>query len=193
MNQQRLIERILRNAALAGTALLLFTASEASAKDRVLSCPGMNSIQQPGTATEPVSRILSVVAVSNLNQTEPIHINRIVIFDRDGNQVCDFSSSHPLPVMAFSPPELFSFEKPLGPNQTLNVPTYALGCVPAWLNTSATWRNIMGNLRIYVYWSADPKAKNVIPLVGGVATLVTDYNTGRIDSRDSIECKEIGP
>jgi len=193
MSCRTIIGRIARNAARAGAALLFFTASEASALDGVLVCQGMNSAQQPGTATAPVQRILSVFAFSNVNQTESIYINRIVIFDRDGQTLCDFSKDNPLPVMAFAPPEPFTFEKPLGPVQTLNVPTYALSCVPTWLNTSAGWRNIMGNLRMIVYWSASPKAKDVIPLLGGAATFVTDYTTGRIDSRDSTECKQIAP
>jgi hypothetical protein len=153
----------------------------------------MNSLQQPGAATQPLQRILSVFTFSNVNATAPIYINRILIFDRNGNQLCDFSKDNPLPVMAFDPPEPFTSEKPLGPYQTLNVPTYNLSCVPYQLNTSATWTNILGNLRMVVYWSPDPKAKDVIPLLGGAATFVTDYVTGRIDSRDSMECKAIWP
>jgi hypothetical protein len=193
MSHGNAIGHVMNHVARLAVALLLLGAAEARAKDQLLSCSGVNSIQQPHGATQPLSRILSVFAFSNVNDQEPIYIHRIVIFDRNGNKLCDFSKDNPLPAMAFDPPEPFSFEKPLGPYQTLNLPTYALACVPAWLNTSATTMNIMGNLKVVVSWSADPKAKNVIPLFGGVATFVTDYVTGRIDSRDSIECKEIWP
>jgi hypothetical protein len=191
MNHRISIGRIVRHVAVA--ALLLLVAAEARAADQVLVCSGMNSLQQPGAATQPLNRILSVFAFSNVNQAADIYIRRILIFDRNGNKLCDFSKDNPLPVMAFDPAEPFNFEKPLGPYQTLNVPTYNLACVPAWLNTSASWTNLMGNLRMVVYWSPDPKAKNAVSLVGGVATLVTDYVTGRIESRDSMECREIWP
>jgi len=187
-NRSATAGRAVRLAA-AAAGIFLFTTAFAGEKQRVMACRAAKyDWNLSGAPAQPrVSRVNSVVSLTNYNQSSPIYIRRIVVYDRNGTMLCDFSSAAALPAKAFDPPVDFDFTRPLEAFQALNISTGVVGCIPWDLFPS----NDIKTLTMVVYWSFG-QAKPGIPLNGAVLTFITEFAApSAMTSRDTAPCEEI--
>lgn len=184
MGRNRSLAPAVRLAALAGVALLLSAAPAAGAQERVLACRASQYL--PALPTT-LSRVYTILSLANYDSSNSIQIRRIVIFDRNGAQLCEYSQANPLPAKAFDPSVPFDFTRPLGPHQVLNVSTTVLACVP-W--PPAHSDDIAGTLSVFVHWSFE-KGKHGVPLNGAAVVFVQEIQSTLLSSRSSSACEEI--
>ncbi len=185
--------RVFRLIVAGATGILLVGPSEATAQQRTTVCSAANFLAQPGAATVPTMVAYSILSFTNPNPGASLVIDSITVFDRNGHQLCAFAEGNPLPVKAFDPARFFDFTEALGPNQTLNIMTARLPCIPWPIVSTASANDIMGTLTVRVAWSSDREGKSVSALLGGVSVVYADIATGRYDGARTLQCSEVWP
>ena len=175
------------------TGCIFLGPSEASAQQQTMVCSAANFLAQPGAATAPTMLAYSTLSFTNPNPGASLVIDSITVFDRNGQQLCAYAEGNPLPVKAFDPARFFDFTEALGPNQTLNIMTARLPCVPWPVVSTASANDVMGTLTVRVSWRSDREGKSVASLIGGVSVVYADIATGRYDGVRTLQCSEVWP
>ncbi len=137
----------------------------------VLGCNGNSVHLSGGTAGNDA---FTNFRFNNFNDTATIAVDRMIVYDNDGDVLCDFPS-----VNAFPP----SLKAVLGPHESASVTTLSMPCVPPPSFPG-------GGLQAIISWSFEAEGDK-IPLRVISTTSVIDSVTYTHIARDSTECMEL--